>query len=397
MEDPIVTYLKVQNGELPPRFVRASRIAASADDISWACHDRLLEQMKFAPFDLNSSQPPNFSLLDLKIELARRELSSCRLCPRECAADRMAGPAGFCGSGSEVVVHWEGILYGEEEELIPSHEVFVSGCSMRCAFCYSRENVVRPLNGSVLSPQEFGALANRRKREGALNLNIAGGDPMIHIYPILQSLKTISSTPIVWNTNMYASKSAMKLLDGIVDLYLGDIHFGCNECADDVASTPRYMETITETFLAARKSGAAVIVRHLALPGHRDCCLKPSLAWAKKYLPDVPFHLMPQYSPEGRAGKMPGIDRPLSQSEKDEGAALARMSGLRMYERKSDIEPRNMAFYNNINKIDHADAPVQIMIRQDGEIVISRLTGELTEVAQALVGKSLRAAECEQE
>jgi putative pyruvate formate lyase activating enzyme len=236
------------------------------------------------------------TLLDLKVELADRMLDSCDLCPRHCRVDRNHGQTGFCGVAGKTAMHAEGVMYGEEIELVPSHELFLSGCTMRCAFCSSHRHITRPMLGTEVSPEDLAATAARRRAQGALNWNILGGEPIVHIANILKALRAQTEPiPVVWNSNLYATDEAMALLDGVVDLYLGDIHFGNDRCAERLSRTPDYSQSVRGAFAAAAHSGASVLIRHLVMPGHIDCCAGPAMRWAREALADAPFHLMLGY------------------------------------------------------------------------------------------------------
>jgi putative pyruvate formate lyase activating enzyme len=138
-------------------------------------------------------------------------LDACDLCPHHCLVNRNEGKVGYCGVAAETAVHWEGILHGEEIELVPSHEVFLSGCTMRCAFCYSHEHITRAMSGKKTSPAELAACTTSRRAAGATNLNLVGGEPTVHIANILRALREIEEPiPVVWNSNMYATPQALR-------------------------------------------------------------------------------------------------------------------------------------------------------------------------------------------
>lgn len=337
--------------------------------------------------------PPRFqqarasSLLDLKIALADRMLDSCDLCPHHCHVNRNAGKIGFCGVADKTAVHWEGVLHGEEIELLASHEVFLSGCTMRCAFCYSHEHITRPMSGLPMVPTELADCVSRRHGEGAANLNLVGGEPTVHIPNILRTLRELDALlPVIWNSNMYATPEAMDLLNGVVDLFLGDIHFGNEDCARRLGQIPDYLPAIQAAFVSAVASGASVIIRHLVMPGHLDCCARPAMEWAAQALPDTPFHLMFQYVPDFRAIGDPVLGRFLSTEEIARVKVMAAEIGVNLYEERSFTEDRPLA--------DSAGAAsgqaVDILIQGDGRVSFTRLLPDLLPVAAALNGKDTR-------
>jgi putative pyruvate formate lyase activating enzyme len=379
------TFLSVRDGLSAPAWWLARALSVPTE-ISWHNHNNAILTLRdHAP---SSDAHPDFSLLDLKIALATKTLDDCDLCPHLCHVNRNAGKVGFCGVAHESAVHWEGVLYGEEIELVPSHEVFLSGCTMRCAFCYSHEHIVKPMSGRRTSPTDLAACASNRKRQGATNLNLVGGEPTVHLPNILRALRELNEPlPLVWNSNLYAMPHAMQLLEGVVDLYLGDIHFGNDECARTLGRIPSYVASVTKAFEMAVASRASVVIRHLVMPGHLDCCALPAMQWAKAVLPDVPFHLMYQYVPDYRAEGDLILGRPLSRAEIARVRQMAQNVGIRLY--KNGARP---------STADHAERPgekvlemepwagnaIDILIHDDGRVSFTRLSEELLPVLKSL-------------
>ena len=164
-------FIAVRDGARAPFFHQSRTLELGAAAAGWSDHAagvalRRASGSQSLPGDSTlDTRPPRqtCSLLDLKIALADRALDSCTLCPHRCKVNRNRGETGFCGVAAESAVHWEGILHGEELPLVPSHEVFLSGCTMRCAFCYSHEHIVRPMSGRTISPDELAACAGVRR------------------------------------------------------------------------------------------------------------------------------------------------------------------------------------------------------------------------------------------
>ena len=386
-------FLAVRDGRRAPRFERARSLSVSREGSPFERHAagvRLLRAAEAGERLLQTAAGD--SLLDLKIELAHAALDSCDLCPHHCRVDRNHGRTGFCGVGSGMAVHWEGILHGEELPLVPSHEVFLSGCTMRCAFCYSHEQITRPMSGRRTDPGELASCVSRRAREGATNLNLVGGEPTVHIPTILEALRRLDcSLPVVWNSNMYATPAAMELLDGVVDLFLGDIHFGNDECARSLGRIPGYIGSLTASFSAAVGSGASVIIRHLVMPGHLDCCARPAMEWARSHFSETPFHLMFQYLPDYRAEGDPVLGRTLTNDEVRRATEMAGEVGVRLY--RDDSIGRAPSDFRHPASLVGADGEtvepwagetVDILIHEDGRVTFTRLIDELLGVASAL-------------
>ncbi|MEN6371456.1 MAG: radical SAM protein [Armatimonadota bacterium] len=341
--------------------------AASIGDL-WAVHN-----------DPKTDIEGNYSLLDVKIELSRRLLRSCSLCQRQCGVDRTAGEHGYCGTGSDSYCFFDQILYGEEAPLIPSHEVFLSGCNMRCKFCYSWQSLENTSYGKFLDPADFAKIIESRKAEGAVNLNLIGGEPTVHLPNILQSLKLLkSSIPILWNSNFYMSEETMRLLDGVIDLYLGDFKFGNKQCALEIGGVEDYFETASRNFKAAAVS-SDLIIRHLVLPGHVECCLRPIANWMSKNLPGVPFNLMFQYTPFYRALDDAALCCSLTQEEINEARSIVSSLGLNTCEWNTPLGLERQMLPTGTGEIS-----TTVIIRPDGRVAIMHLHSDLLKVVQSL-------------
>ncbi len=247
------------------------------------------------------------TLLDLKIELAQRLAAKCSLCERRCGVDRTVGERGFCGVGARSHYFFEQILWGEEAPLVPSHEVFFSGCNLRCRYCYSWQSLLDTSCGVRWEPADLAVLVKNRRREGAVNVNLIGGEPTVHLPNILRFLKILDApTAVVWNSNFYMSCEAMSLLSGVVDLYVGDFRFGNDCCARELGGVDGYFAAAARNFKSAARSGD-VIIRHLLVPGHVDCCLRPIAQWTAENLPEAPFNLMFQVHAIPRSSRRPCV------------------------------------------------------------------------------------------
>jgi len=370
------SYRQVAHGRRLPAYARAARRAVdlrslescTSEDL-WAAHDSV--------HALRTPAGP--TLLDVKAEIARRLLSECCLCERRCGANRLNGEVGFCGVGSDSFYFFEQILWAEEPPLVPSHGVFFSGCNLRCRFCYSWESFVDPSRGTRLEPKAFAEMTALRRRQGAVNLNLLGGEPTVHLVGILDSLRHPGEpTAVVWNSNFYMSSETMRLLDGAIDLYLGDFRFGNDACACELGGVEGYCAVAQRNFLAARRSGDLVI-RHLVLPGHIDCCLRPIAEWVSRNLPEVPFSLMFQYLPCFQALDDAGLCRSLTPEEEAEAAEIASSFNLntvgwmRPLKRNAPVEITG-----------GTEITTTITIRPDGRVAIMHLNSELQQLAQLL-------------
>jgi len=277
------------------------------------------------------------SLLDVKTELGRRMLLSCRLCERRCLANRSKGGKGHCGVlGSRISNEF--LHMGEEPDLVPSYTIFFSGCTFNCVFCQNWDISTRPEGGVVVGPAELARKIELRARtapgrylgfEGrARNVNWVGGDPTSNLPFILQVLIECSANlPQVWNSNMYLTEEAMQLLDGVVDIYLTDFKYGNDKCALKLSNAPDYMRIVQRNHILAREQ-AEMIIRHLVLPGHIECCTEPVLRWIAENLDNVKVNVMAQYRPEHRAREFEELSRALRMAEYGKAMRIADQLGL---------------------------------------------------------------------
>ena len=240
-----------------------------------------------------------------RAEEARRMLRSCALCPRDCRVDRTRGEKGFCGLTDSARCFREALYYHEESELIPSHMLFLTGCNLRCEFCLVNEWNEAPAEAAEMDLPKTRARILERLRAGARTLNFLGGEPSVSLCGLLELIAPIrSKLHVVWNSNMYFSEECGRLLEGVVDVYLADFKCGCAKCATELLGVDDYLETVQRNLLFA-KGTADLIVRHLVLPGHSECCREPALRWLKENIPQVKLSLRGEYMPPSEARNAP--------------------------------------------------------------------------------------------
>ena len=266
----------------------------------WKKHDEATK--KIVSLDNKSKQ----SLLDLKIELASRIFRSCCFCERRCGVNRQV-KYGNCGV-MQTRVSSEFLHVGEESVLVPSHTIFFSGCTFHCVFCQNWD-ISQLKTGSYVEPSALAEIISKRKTQGSKNVNWVGGDPTPNLHYILQVLKVCNDNIAqVWNSNMYCSTETMKLLDGVIDLYLTDFKYGNDKCAKRLSFIDKYLEVVERNHKIAYED-AVMIIRHLVMPNHIECCSKPIVKWIAENLPNAVVNIMEQYRPEYRASDYKDISR----------------------------------------------------------------------------------------
>jgi putative pyruvate formate lyase activating enzyme len=275
--------------------------------------------------------PPHFKTADLeaRVAAARDTLAACELCEHLCHADRSAGEVGTCGTPGHMLVASYGAHYGEEFFLVPSFTVFFASCSFRCQYCQNWQ-IARPQSlrsAAALKPTELGNLIDLHTH--CRNVNFVGGEPTPHLPDILATLRHVTSDlPVVWNSNFYMSLRAMDLLSGVVDVYLSDFKYGNDHCAARLSHVKDYGRIVRRNHILAA-ADADLVIRHLLLPGHTDCCCKPVLAFiADHFGSHAIVNLMDQYRPRHRAERFPELTGRLSQREFEAAVAYADRLGL---------------------------------------------------------------------
>lgn len=327
-------YHSILEGERRACYLRSKLTAADVDlraprEELWTAHERILRR--------NDCRESGATLLELKLELARRILHSCELCERRCKVDRTSGEVGHCGV-TEARISSEFLHMGEEPDLVPSYTIFFSGCTFNCVFCQNWDISTRPGSGQTIEPDSLARLIEMKDGSGrrsvravdgyARNVNWVGGDPTSNLAFILDVLGHCSANlPQIWNSNMYLTDESMRLLDGVIDVYLTDFKYGNDDCALRLSNARDYMSVVTRNHRTAREH-ADMIVRHLVLPNHYECCTKPVLEWIGQNLPNVKVNVMAQYHPVHMAMKFPDIARPLKMSEFQAAIDLAEDLGL---------------------------------------------------------------------
>jgi len=252
---------------------------------------------------------------------------NCRLCPRQCGANRSAGKLGFCGCPDTALVAKTMLHKWEEPALAGSGgsgAVFFGGCTLGCAYCQNRAIS----GGAVGTPMDSAQLRQAMEdliARGAENIDLV--TPTHFLPTILPALTPKLSVPVVYNCGGYELPETLKMLEGKVDIYLPDLKYADNVLAGRLSGAADYFETATAAILEMyRQTGPAlwegdrlrrgVVIRHLILPGQVENSLKV-LDWiADTFLPgQVLVSLMRQYTP------MPGLaapmDRAITQEEYD--------------------------------------------------------------------------------
>lgn len=277
---------------------------------------------------LEGKRKPRFKQTNLKrkIEKAHKLFKHCVLCEHRCGVNRK-NACGICNAGTEMEISSCFPHYGEEEFLVPSFTVFFMGCNFRCVFCQNYTISQRVEKGIVIKPMELANIID--EHSWCKNVNFVGGEPTPYLPFILQTLEHVrSDIPVVWNSNFYMSKESIELLSNTVDIYLSDWKYGNDRCAERLSGIKNYWEVVSRNHDLAFNDGT-LIIRHLILPNHTQCCSKPILEYiSENYGDKVIVNLMAQYRPEYLAHKYPEISRKPKPEELKEVWSYAEKLGL---------------------------------------------------------------------
>lgn len=285
--------------------------------------------------------------LQAKVKTALEHLRECRYCPRGCGFDRSADEVGACRIGRHAKVSSAFAHLGEENCLRGSRgsgTIFFAGCNLKCVFCQNAE-ISQLDDGQEVGAEELAGMMLRLQAAGCHNINFVTPE---HVVPqILEALLLAVEgglrLPLVYNTGAYENVDSLRLMDGVVDIYMPDFKFWSDERSHWYLQAPEYpgaaRHAIAEMHrqvgpLRVDEQGIALrglLVRHLVMPGLLDET-REILRWlATEISRDTYLNLMDQYRPAwqvGRKGRFAEINRSLTPREFDEAQTAARDSGL---------------------------------------------------------------------
>jgi putative pyruvate formate lyase activating enzyme len=272
-------------------------------------------------------------------------LAACDLCARACRADRIGRTVGaVCRTGRHAVVSSFFAHHGEERCLSGtrgSGTIFFGYCNLHCAYCQNWDLSWHG-DGDTVSGEELAGMMLELQRRGCHNVNLVSPS---HVVPqILEALSLAAARgltlPLVYNTGGYDGPEALRLLDGLVDVYLADLKYGDSEAARVYSRAPGYFEVAQTAIremhrqvgdLVLSADGIArrgLLVRHLVLPGGRAGTEAAMRFLADEISRRTYVNLMDQYRPCYRASEHPEIARPPTADELAAAADAARRAGL---------------------------------------------------------------------
>lgn len=268
--------------------------------------------------------------------------TSCMLCPRRCGVDREKGTFGFCKSGADPVVARAAAHFGEEPCIsgsCGSGTVFFSGCNMHCVFCQNSPISIGGY-GKAVSVSRLAEIFSELAERDVHNINLVTATHFADkVAEALRLAKLV--IPVIWNSSGYETLETLRLLDGLVQVYLPDLKYSSSEAAGRYSGAGDYPETAKAAILEMyRQTGnyrldnagllqRGVLIRHLILPGRLDDTFDV-IDWVSERFPKsaVLLSLMSQFVPLADRTRFPELARCLTEEEYQRAQSYLLLSGI---------------------------------------------------------------------
>jgi len=283
--------------------------------------------------------------LKRRIEKLFKILKNCEICPRKCRVNRLKGEKGYCQLGYLPIVSSYHPHFGEESPLVGrygSGTIFMTSCNLSCVYCQNYE-ISQLRMGEEVSFEKLAEMMIELQSLGCHNINFVTPTPQVP-----QIVKALSiaiekglKLPLVYNTSAYDSLETLKLLDGIIDIYMPDAKYSDDKIALKYSSVPNYFETMKKAIkemhrqvgdLIVNEEGIAVkglLVRHLVLPNNLAGSEKIFQFLAKEISPNTFVNVMNQYYPAWKSFQYPELSRRITKEEFQEAINLAKKLDLK--------------------------------------------------------------------
>ncbi|XOB46704.1 MAG: radical SAM protein [Candidatus Nealsonbacteria bacterium] len=292
--------------------------------------------------------------LNQSIEKLFKVLENCEICPRKCYVNRIKGEKGYCQLDFLPVVSAFHPHFGEESPLVGrfgpdswasrggSGTIFFTSCNLSCVYCQNYE-ISQLRRGEEVSFERLAKMMLELQNRGCHNINLVTPTPQVP-----QILKSLSiaikhglKIPLVYNTNSYDSIEVLKLLDGIVDIYMPDVKYSDDKIALKYSNAPKYFEIMKEAVremhqqvgdLVLDEERIAIrglLVRHLVLPNDLAGSEKIFEFLSKEISKNTFLNVMDQYHPNFKAFQYPELSRRITDKEYQEAIKLAKEASLK--------------------------------------------------------------------
>jgi len=282
--------------------------------------------------------------LERRIEKLYEILENCTLCPRNCKVNRFVSKNGACRTGIKPIVSSFGPHFGEESFLVGNNgsgTIFFSNCNLNCVFCQNWE-ISQMGVGEEIDVEELSKIILKLQKMGCENINLVSPThqvPMI-VDAVSRAWQKGLKLPIVYNCGGYESIETLKLLEGIMDIYMPDFKYGDDEKALKYSKVPNYTSVVKRALEEMYRqvgplnieSGVAtrgVFVRHLIMPNDASSSEKVLQLIASVSL-DIPVNIMTQYYPAFKAHQYAELNRRITREEFIKVVEKARTLGLKI-------------------------------------------------------------------
>ncbi|MCL6495575.1 MAG: radical SAM protein [Ignavibacterium sp.] len=283
--------------------------------------------------------------LQQRADILKNMLEECRLCPNECAVNRIEGETGNCNSTDEVIISSYGPHLGEEPELVGlygSGTIFFTNCNLSCIYCQNYD--ISQLGiGKKISVEELSDIMISLQRRGCHNINLV--TPTHFVPQIVQALiiaiEKGLEIPLVYNCGGYDSVETLKQLENIIDIYMPDIKYSDNEVASRLSGIKNYWNVVRAAVkemhrqvgdLHIDRKGIAkrgLLIRHLVLPDNLAGSEKVLDFIADEISKNTYINIMDQYHPAYKANEYSELNRIIKSDEYQKVLEYAMLKGLR--------------------------------------------------------------------
>ncbi len=271
-------------------------------------------------------------------------LKKCTLCPRQCRVNRLKNEKGFCHVGKNPVISSFNLHFGEEPPISGyrgSGTIFFARCNLHCVFCQNYP-ISQLGHGREISVEELSQIMLKLQKQGAHNINLV---TPTHFVPQIVEAYDLATRenlhlPLIYNSGGYESLETLKLLDGIVDIFMPDAKYGNDEKALKYSNAPNYWQinklVLKEMFrqagnLKINEEGIAtkgLIVRHLVLPENLAASMEIFQFIAKEISHYTYISIMAQYHPAHLSYQFTELSRKITKKEYQKVLEIADKEGL---------------------------------------------------------------------
>ncbi|MBI5063539.1 MAG: radical SAM protein [Desulfatitalea sp.] len=290
------------------------------------------------------------SSLRTKAAQAKAALACCTLCPRHCRVNRTEGETGYCRTGARAKVASYNAHFGEEAPLVGGHgsgTIFFSHCNLLCTFCQNFE-ISHGGEGWEVTERQLADIMLELQTAGCHNINFVTPS---HVIPQILGALVLAAEdglkiPLVYNSGGYDQVTALRLLEGIVDIYMPDFKFWDSPIATQTCDAPDYPEVARQALLEMHRqvgdlildaNGLAtrgLLVRHLVLPQNLAGTRMAMRFIATQISRNTYVNVMSQYRPCGRAHEIPALSVPPTAQEFEQALQEAEEEGLTRLDRR---------------------------------------------------------------